>query len=146
MALHPWCITPYTVIRPLQHPNKTGKAKRTRNVIHHTRESVITPFGVYLIVRRSCFQSLFFAMRAPVTTHVCFRGFHGLKCVLAERTPVIFVALFNTALRSLHCKHWIYRASSVASLLFVRPHDCFRGFLGFSLAASVLTLFAIEAR
>jgi hypothetical protein len=55
------------------------------------------------------FPKLVFVMRTPVKTHVCFRGFHGLKFVSAERTPVIFVAFFNTASRSLHCKHWIYR-------------------------------------
>jgi hypothetical protein len=85
-------------------------------------------------------------MRTPVTTHVCFRGFHGLKYLLAERTPDIFLAFFNAAFWSLHCKHWIYRGLSVASLAFVRPHDCFRGFLGFSLVAAVLTPVAIGAR
>ncbi len=92
------------------------------------------------------FPKLVFVMRTLVTTHVCFLGFTGLKYALPELTPVIFVAFFNTAFRSPHCKHWIYRVSSVASLLFARPHDCFRGFLGFSLSVAVLTPFAIEAR
>jgi hypothetical protein len=92
------------------------------------------------------FPKLVFVMRTPVSTHVCFRGFHGLKCASAERTPVIFVALFNTAFRSLHCKHWIYRVSFVASSLLARPNDCFRVFLGFSLAVAVLTPVAIGAR
>ena len=92
------------------------------------------------------FPKLVFVMRTSVTTHVCFRGFTGLKYALPERVPVIFVAFFNTVFRSLHCKHWIYRGFSVASLAFVRPHDCFRGFLGFSLAVAVRTQAAIEAR
>jgi hypothetical protein len=56
------------------------------------------------------------------------------------------VAFFNTAFRSLHCKHWIYRGLSVASLAFARPHDYFRGFFGFSLVVTVRTQAAIEAR
>jgi len=92
------------------------------------------------------FPKLVFVMRTPVKTHVYFRGFLGLKFVFSERTPVIFVAFFNTAFRLLHCKHWIYRVSSVASFLFARPHDCFRVFLGFSLAVAVLTPVAIGAR
>ena len=92
------------------------------------------------------FPKLVFVMRTPVTTHVCFRGFTGFKCALPELTPVIFVVFFNTVLSSLNCKHWIYRVSSVASSLLARPHDCFRGFLGFSLAVAVLTPVAIGAR
>ncbi len=92
------------------------------------------------------FPTLVFVMRTPVKTHVYFRGFHGLKCAFTELKPVIFLAFFNTAFRSLHCKHWIYRVSSVASLLFIRPHDCLRGFLGFNLAVAVRTQAAIEAR
>jgi hypothetical protein len=92
------------------------------------------------------FPKLVSVMRTPVTTHVCFRGFTGLKCALPELTPVIFVAFFNTAFRSLYCKHWIYRVSSVASSLLARQHVCFRGFLGSSLAIAVLTPVAIGAR
>jgi hypothetical protein len=56
------------------------------------------------------------------------------------------VEFFNTADRPLNCKHWFYRGFSVAPQPFVRPHDCFRCFLGFSLVVALLTPVAIGAR
>jgi hypothetical protein len=48
MAYHAWCITPIYGHSTAATPGLEREAVRSWNVIHQARESVITPFGVYL--------------------------------------------------------------------------------------------------
>jgi hypothetical protein len=41
------------------------------------------------------FPKLVFVMRTPVTTHVCFRGFHGFKCVSADTDARYICSIFQ---------------------------------------------------